>query len=440
MRPARSLQSRLTVSVLMVVVVFWLGALGLAHHEARHDLEELLDAHLEQGAALLALQASAAPAGVLPHYTDIAAFQVFQGDRLALRSDNAPATPMFELPAGRTSGFATLTIAGTAWRVFATRDSALDRRIFIGEREKSRTDILDALLHSGAIPMLFSLPLLAAAVWWAVRRAIAPMRRMGALLRERRPQSLDPIVIDHVPPELSPLLAALNGLLGRIQTLIDTERRFTADAAHELRTPIAAIRMQAQVALGESEAGPREHALAATVAGCDRATRVVEQLLTLSRLEAATVVPLGPIDVCGVIGGLAAELAPSARAKQQHFAVEVPEACRARGEATLLAVLVRNLLDNAIRYSPPGARIELTVLAGDGRVQLHFEDSGPGMADTDLARLGERFFRVVGSGESGSGLGWSIARRAAAAQGAVLQLRRSERLGGLHIVVSLASV
>ena len=448
MRRSRSLQSRLTLSVLGVVVVFWLGALGLSWHEARHDLEELLDAHLEQAAALMVLQA--APAGAeasapvtrsatLPRYTEIAALQVFDHDRLVLRSDNAPAVPMFELPAGRAAGFAFVTMGGVEWRVYSMHDAERSRRVLVGERLKSRTDILVALLQSSAVPMLLALPLLAAAVWWSVRRAIAPMRRMDALLRERRPQALDPIVLDDLPPELTPLLGALNGLLGRIQALIDGERRFTADAAHELRTPIAAIRIQAQVALGETDDARRRHALASTLAGCDRATRLVEQLLTLSRLETATVLPLGPVDLSELVEGIVAELAPLAQAKRQRLVVHVPPQCVVGGEPTLLSVLVRNLVDNAIRYSPPGATIELGVSAAAGRVQFTLDDSGPGMTDPDLQRLGERFFRVVGSAQSGSGLGWSIARRAAEAQGAILHVQASVRLGGLRVEVGLAA-
>lgn len=443
----RSLQSRLTLSVLAVVVVFWLGALGLSWHEARHDLDELLDAHLEQAAALLVLQAPAvgtepqtSPASTttLPRYTEIAAFQVFERGRLVLRSDNAPAAPMFELPPGRGAGFAFVTLGGAEWRVYSVNDAALSRRVLIGERMKSRTDILDALLHSGAIPMLLALPLLALAVWSAVRQAIAPMRRLDALLRERRPQALDPIAMDDLPPELTPLLGALNDLLGRIQTLIDGERRFTADAAHELRTPIAAIRMQAQVALGEADDARRRHALAATIAGCDRAARLVEQLLTLSRLEITATLPLGPIDLTALVGGVVAELAPLAQSKQQHIELGTAAACAVRGEPTLLAVLVRNLVDNAIRYSPHGATLALAVTATETHVHFTLDDSGPGLGETDLQRLGERFFRVIGSGQSGSGLGWSIARRAAEAHGAVLQVQRSARLGGLHVDIALA--
>jgi two-component system sensor histidine kinase QseC len=217
---------------------------------------------------------------------------------------------------------------------------------------------------------------------------------------------------------------------------MESERRFTADAAHELRTPIAAIRTQAQVALAESDDALRRHALQATLQGCDRASRLVEQLLTLSRLEAAEAPELTPLDLSALVRGVVAELAPKALARQQVIEVDAAAPCHVRGEATLLAVLVRNLVDNAIRYSPSGARVHVAVEqddGDDGRVHLTVEDSGPGMDEAARQRLGERFFRVLGSGESGSGLGWSIVRRVAQVPGATLSAQPSARLGGLAV-------
>ena len=157
------------------------------------------------------------------------------------------------------------------------------------------------------------------------------------------------------------MVDALNGLFGRIGALMESERRFTADAAHELRTPIAAIRAQAQVALAEPDDALRRHALQATLQGCDRATRLVEQLLTLSRLESADAPALAVLDLSALVRGVVGELAPKALDKQQRIELDAAPDCRVQGEATLLAVLVRNLVDNAIRYSPTGARVQVAV-------------------------------------------------------------------------------
>jgi two-component system, OmpR family, sensor histidine kinase QseC len=231
------------------------------------------------------------------------------------------------------------------------------------------------------------------------------------------------------------MVSALNALFERIATLLESERRFTADAAHELRTPIAAIRIQAQVALGETDEAERRHALQFTLDGCDRATRLVDQLLTLSRLEAGAAPDLTAVDLRALTWRVVAELAPKAISKNQALDFDALEPCSVAGNETLLAVLLRNLVDNAVRYSPPSARVKVAVRQQAGQAVLSVEDSGPGLAEADRQRLGERFFRVVGSLESGSGLGWSIVRRIAAVHRMDLQLERSEALGGLAVSV-----
>ena len=243
------------------------------------------------------------------------------------------------------------------------------------------------------------------------------------------------MAVDGTPAEMQPMLAALNALFERIAQLLAAERRFTADAAHELRTPIAAIRTQAQVALGEADDALRRHALRETLAGCDRAGHLVEQLLTLSRLESTGGATATPVDLRPLARQVIGELAPQALQRRQAIELDAPDAAVVPGNAVLLAVLLRNLVDNAIRYSPDEATIEVHLRSLTGGVTLQVEDSGPGLAEADLARLGERFFRVLGSGRSGSGLGWSIVRRIAQVQGATVQAQRSAALGGLQVSV-----
>jgi two-component system sensor histidine kinase QseC len=443
-RRLRSLQGRLLALVLAMVVLVWIGAGVATWVDARHELDELLDSHLAQAAALLVVQqvreldddAHRAEAPSLHRYAPKVAFQIFDGGRLVLRSANAPAAPML---AGAhkqfRDGFATVRIDGAGWRVFSARGVDGDVRVLVGEQMASRTSILWAVLRSSLWPMLVSLPLLALGAAIAVHRGLAPLRRLGRALAQRRPQALEPVAADDAPAEMLPLIAALNGLFGRIDGLLAAERRFTADAAHELRTPIAAIRAQAQVALGESDAARQRHALEQTIEGCDRAARLVEQMLTLARLEAGRVAGVAAVDLAALARRIAAELAPRALAKRQTLALDAPVACVVDGDESLLAVLVRNLLDNAIRYSPVGARVDAAVGEEAGRVVFSVHDSGPGLDAAALARLGERFFRVAGNDESGSGLGWSIVRRIADAHGLRLHVERSARLGGLAVRV-----
>jgi len=440
----RSLQGRLMALMLCVVVVVWLATAVLTWMDARHELDELLDSHLAQAASLLVVQQTqeiedddrSVDAPTLHRYAPKVAFQVFHENRLTLRSANAPTAPMVELQKRFRAGFKTVQIGGTAWRVFGTHGAERDVQVYVGEQINSRNDILWAVLRSTLWPMALALPLLAAALWWAVYRGVAPMRKLGHALAERRPQALHTVTVDDAPLEMAPMIAALNGLFERIATLLESERRFTADAAHELRTPIAAIRAQAQVALGEADDALRRQALHNTLEGCDRATRLVEQLLTLSRLEAAAMPTAAPVDLSALSRRVVAELAPRAIGKNQTLALEATQPCSLAGNETLLAVLVRNLVDNAVRYSPPSARVKVSVQCQAGRVAFSVEDSGPGMAEADCQRLGERFFRVTGSDESGSGLGWSIVRRIACVHGLDLQVGHSVELGGFAVRVS----
>lgn len=438
----RSLQGRLLALTLGLVASVWLATALFTWIDVRHELDELFDAHLAQAAALLVVQqgkdvdeAHEVDAPTLHRYAPKVAFQVFHEGELALRSANAPARPMVPLGEGFQAGFRTVPVDGVDWRVFATYGTERDVQVYVGEVISSRESVLLALLRGTLAPMALALPLLALVLWWGVRLAVAPLRRLGRVLAERRPQAVEPVVLDDAPLEMQPMLAALNDLFARIATLMESQQRFTADAAHELRTPIAAIRTQAQVAQTEPDDAFRHHALQATIAGCDRAGRLVDQLLTLSQLEAGTAPSSGSADLAGVVRHTVAELASQAVRKGQTFELDAPEACLVAADPVLLRVLIRNLVDNAIRYNSTRAIVKVSVLRVADRVRMIVEDSGPGLSEAARARLGERFFRVLGTGQSGSGLGWSIVRRIAGVYGATLRVDRSATLGGLWVEV-----
>lgn len=453
MRPAWSLAQRLTAMVLGFVLVTWLVTVGVAWFVTQHELNELLDAHLAQTAALLATgevdgddddDALVQAPTLLHKYQSRVAFQIWHKGRLRARSTDAPDAPLAPAEA---RGLSNQRVGGASWRVYtAVREKKGRVRdvIHVGEHLSARRHVLLASLRGTLLPLLVALPLLAAGIWWAVRRALLPLRRLSATVAARRPQALQPLPEDDVVPEVRPLVRALNDLFERVREQLASERRFTADAAHELRTPIAAIRMQAQVAQGATQDAERHAALAATIAGCDRATRLVEQLLQLARLEAevsdadAREGGHGQCDLAAVAAQQVRDLQAQADARGQHIELQVSaQALTVLMSATLAAVLLRNLIDNALRYGPDGGRVAVTLLPATAAagVQLVVEDAGPGLADADLARLGERFFRVLGSGQSGSGLGWSIVRRLARLHGLDIGLDRSPLLGGLRVTV-----
>ena len=445
MRLPQSIQGRLLALLLGSVTVVWLAAAAVTWVDVRHELDELLDAHLAQAAALLVVQQSGeiehdddrtVDAPSLHRYAPRAVFQVFHDGQLVLRSADAPRYPLVAPGASANGRFTTVTTDGMAWRVFSTRGSRNDVQVFVGERLEAREHIVRVALWGTLWPLALALPSLALLAWWAIRSGLKPLRSLGEQLAARSADALQPVGVADQPTEVAPLVQALNGVFGRIEGMLQSERRFTADAAHELRTPIAAIRAQAQVALAEADEARRGHALRATLEGCDRATRLVDQLLALSRLEAGTEMPMKPVDLSAVARQVVSDLAPKALRKQQDLGLEAAGSCMIDGDETLLAMLLRNLVDNAVRYCPRGARINVGTALHDRQAVLAVEDSGPGLSEQQIARLGQRFARGSGHDESGSGLGWSIVRRIAQVHGLRMTVDRSRRLGGLAVSVT----
>jgi len=442
-RSPRSLQSRLLLAVLGLVLLAWTAAAALTWHNAQDEVGDLLDAHLAQTAALLRLQQldelnedQLNEAPDLDKHQHHVVFQLWREGQLLARSKNAPTEPLTHQ---RGRGFADSQAAGKSWRVFVTQGHEGDVNILVGEQQSARQDIVRASVVGMLKPMALALPLLALGIWWVVRGLVRPLRQLGAAVSVRQPQSLVPLPSAGVPPEVLPLVSALNDLFTRMAELLVTERQFTADAAHELRTPIAGIRMQAQVAQGATQNAERAAALDATVQGCDRATRLVEQLLQLARLDAETATPdAAATDLERVAHTAVADLQSAAQARGQQVLLQTPGPVNIHLTEPLAHVLLRNLLDNALRYSPDGAQVQVHITAASAGIpaRLCVEDGGPGLTNGEMARLGERFFRVLGTGQSGSGLGWSIVRRIARLHNLRLQVDRSPALGGLRVQVS----
>jgi two-component system sensor histidine kinase QseC len=335
-------------------------------------------------------------------------------------------------------GFETMTLAdGKSWRVFASQGRDHDVQIYVAERVDSRDEILSAVLRGFLPPLTIALPLLLIGLWWNVRSGLQPLQRLRQALLKRQTQILAPVSLPDTPREVQPMLDALNDLLQRLAQRIETERRFTADAAHELRTPIAAIRAQAQVALSsQTDDLVRQQALQGTLTGCDRASRVVEQLLTLARVESPQDLPSEPFRVDQLAQQIMADLAPEALRRHQTLELLAPQPVQVNGQSTLWQILLRNLIDNALRYSPEGATVRIKAnRVGAHHVVVTVEDSGPGISIDDKKRLGERFFRVLGTSASGSGLGWSIVHHIAGLQQIDVQAEKSYELGGLMVTL-----
>jgi two-component system sensor histidine kinase QseC len=297
--------------------------------------------------------------------------------------------------------------------------------------------MVEALGDALRWPLAAGLPALALAIWLGVGAGLRPLRDLRGQLARRTPADLAPLDASHAPREIEPLVAELNRLFARIDQALQRERRLTADAAHELRTPLAVLSTQAQVARGATEAAARNEALDALVSGAERAARLIEQMLTLARLEAAQPGDTAArVNLAQAARAVLAECAPAAVAKGIDLSLEEAGPAEVRGHRSLIEILLRNLVDNAVRYTPAGGVVRVSVKAEPSAIRLIVKDNGPGVPEAELGRLGERFHRLAAPGESGSGLGLSIVLRIAELHRASVRFANAPG-GGLEAAVEL---
>ena len=433
------MRRQLLVVLLSLVAAIWTAAALFSYFDARHELDELFDAHLAQSASLLIAQAGHdldeidEHAGELHRYARRVAFQFWEDGRvLRLHSANAPSTRL----SPRDEGFADVRIDGADWRVFSGRDASNRYVVQVGERGGARDAIVATMVRNMLWPLLFALPLLAIVVWGAIARVMRPLAVLNRQVVARAPDNLAPLALDAAPAEVAPIAANLNRLFQRVRMSIDHERRFTADAAHELRTPLAAIRAQAQVARGATASAERTHALDNVIAGCDRAAHVVEQLLTLARLEPeGFAAGRARCDLQAVAREAIDAIAPSAQARSITVTQDAGPPVVIDADERLLHTLLRNLLDNAVRYGPVHGEVRVRIGAHDHAALLVVADQGPGVPPAEHTRLGQRFHRLQPGETTGSGLGLSIVKRIAALHGATVAFDAIPE-GGLAVTVS----
>ncbi|MGP1084151.1 quorum sensing histidine kinase QseC [Serratia sp. CY58181] len=358
---------------------------------------------------------------------DALAFAIFDRDgKMLLNDGENGADFLFD---GEREGFTDGERKGDddSWRLVWLTSPDGRYRIVVGQEWDYRRDMALGMVTGQLVPWLATLPVLMLLIALMVGRELRPLRAVAAGLRRRAPDDATPLDARQVPTEVRPLVDALNALFARINALLVRERRFTSDAAHELRSPLAALRVQTEVVqLAGDDAPMREHALDNLTVGIDRATRLVDQLLTLSRLDSLSdLAELVPIDWNDLVTMTLAEQDRQAHAagvtlRYEHRGTPPPR----QGETLLLSLLLRNLLDNAVRYTPQGGVVTVTL----SERSLTVEDDGPGVTAEHLARLGERFYRPPGQEQTGSGLGLSIVQRIAGLHG--LQISFANRSAG----------
>lgn len=447
----KSIRKRILVRVLGLLLVSTLIMGWASHHDSTHEVEELFDAQLGQSARVLIgllgasqgqipteqlAQALLETSGEHPklghRYESKLAFQVRNAEgRVIARSFNVP--PL--TAADWQPGFADLQQAQHQWRSYVLESPDSGLAVWVGERSDVRGELVDKIVRGTLVPDLLGIPLLVLLVWFAIGSGLKPLDELARLIRLREPNSLQPIVLSDLPQELEPVQAALNRMLEQLHQLLAREQRFIADAAHELRTPLAVLKIHAENAMQASEPAERDQALQHLRRGVERATRLISQMLTLARLaddQQRQRVPVALLQSCR---DAVAELLPLALRRDQELELvsdgSLPE--QVEMEPGSLGMLLQNLVGNAIQHAPDGGRILISLQQQAEQLVLRVEDSGGGVAPADRERLLERFHTQGNS--QGAGLGLSIVQRIVERHQGSLLLGDSP-LGGLLVQAS----
>lgn len=424
-----SLRIRLIMLISLAILGTWLVASAITVFQIRNSLAELFDSQQYLFAkrlassdlhTLLTNQTSiklpkleSKSLKKLEYDDDALAFAIFnlKGDMLINDGENGSKLK-FDAQI-LTSKERALLINQKDWRIVWLKSADGRHIIAVGQELDYREDIGDQLIAGQMIPWLLLLAILVVVIILMISRELRPLKAIADKLMLRQPDDASIITKDDAPKEVQPFIDALNALFVRISTMLIKERRFISDAAHELRTPLAALKVQTEVAqLSDDDPESRHHALENLNTGIDRATRLVDQLLTLSRLESLSESSdIQSVDWPDLIQTVLSDLDYQITEHQAIVSfVEEEQSVPYQGNVLLLSLLIRNLVDNALRYTESGSAITIALY----QRKLVFKDNGAGVSDVFLARLGERFFRPPGQDEIGSGLGLSIVKQIAA--------------------------
>lgn len=438
-RVRESLQLRLSLALVLTILLTALGAAAFSFASAWGDAHEMQDDTLRQVAALLERQQLA-----------LAAAQPTSGDdsdqdsRLVVqylspphsRWDANDKAALLPLPVDLPDGLHTLATPTERFRVLV-RSAPDGRKIAVAQATGARDEIAQNSALRAVVPFLVLVPILMGIVAGLVRRIFRPIAALSSDVDRRAEEELHPVDPNQVPLEVRPFVVAINRLLGRVEQSMEGQRRFVADAAHELRSPLTALSLQAE-RLSLTELPPLARERVATLRqGIDRGQRLLEQLLTLARAESAIDRPVTLVSVQQVYRRVLEDFIPLAQARQIDIGVEGALDVTVRVNEPDLMVIVKNLVDNAIRYTPAKGRVDLSVTVAQGRTVLTIEDTGPGIQIEERVRVFDAFYRTLGSEQAGSGLGLSIVSTIATRMGAAIEMDFADQRqrSGLRIQV-----
>lgn len=359
-------------------------------------------------------------------------FQLWgENNKLVLRSMNASTDKLTNVK----NGFTNVEIGESTWRVYSSYDPKLKLTFIVGEPNNFRTQLEKEITWDNLLILIWIYPLLGILIWLTVGSSLTSLKKTAHELSCRPVTDFSPIDTENTPLEVTPLINELNELFLRLQKEFERNKRFASDAAHELRTPLAALKTQAQVALLTSTASERNAVMKKLLLGVDRCTHIVHQLLTLSRVEQeASLHEMKHVNLTSITAEIIAQLAPLALEKHIDIELKKPEtAIIMSGNETMLSILIRNLVDNAIRYTPEEGNVVVEVFKSHQQAVLRVSDTGPGISPELRPRVFERFYRVLGNKASGSGLGLAIVQQIAELHQAKIQLDTPTNGQGLQI-------
>jgi len=428
----RSIRTRLLAWLLGGVV--FIGAAGgwVVYRNALAEADQFFDYHLRQTALILRdepveyLLAPQLPANDAA-YDFVVQVWTLDGVRVYL------SRPHSVLPDVTTLGFSSVSTSEGRWRVYGVQ--AMTKVIQVAQpmrvREQQAVDLALKTLR----PFALLLPVLGFLIWLAVGASLEPLRRLTGLVKSRRVDALDPIPDARLPDEVRPLVGALNDLLVRLGVALERERAFMADAAHELRTPLTALHLQMGTLARAQNEAERNDAMAKLSEGVQRAIRLVEQMLSFARQERRAEPERTPVALQDIARDTVAELVPFADAKRIDLGISNSQAAAVLGDPDALRTLTRNLVDNAVRYTPDGGRVDVSVETLPEYAVLKVVDNGPGIPEDERVRVLDRFYRRPGTEPAGSGLGMAIVKAIAEAHGAQLELAAGDAGRGLAVSV-----
>ncbi|MBW8896664.1 MAG: sensor histidine kinase N-terminal domain-containing protein [Massilia sp.] len=436
-RVTHSLRGRLLWFLLAAITIAAVAQASIAYRTALNDADQIFDYHMQQMALSLRSRVpltSTEDANADPPISgnDDLVVQVWSPDGVRVFRSASHA----HLPQRAVLGFSNVQANGTTYRIFSIQTD--NQTVQVAQDLAVRRSMASNLALRTLGPIAVMMPILMLVVWWVVSGSLEPVARVRKQVASRQADDLSPVSEAGLPDEVRPLVQELNLLFGRVRTAFDAQQHFVADAAHELRTPLAALKLQVQSLERSDNPDAKRVAVGRLTAGIERATRLVEQLLVLARQEASMAggAPRQPVDIAGLARRAVADLAGVAQAKGIDLGVQRADAAKVEGQPDALMILLRNLVDNAIKYTPQGGTVDVSVMAEDHGVRVTVEDSGPGIPPAERERVFDRFYRVPGSDAAGSGLGLAIIKSIAERHDATLALGESKRLGGLEAIVT----